>query len=401
MSQIPVNRRYVLIYPYKFVDTLYTIMGLDGFSATTEIVILDISHVLNREFSNAIKALSTLGNIKKIGSLRDFISEIKNIREQSENIKTCVNYMIPMNSIVEYIINLIGYFYIRNSSIKVINFINTGLPVFDQKSKKSNWLTKIKELSSFRHFFNKKKAFFWYRIPSPMNSLISHKLIAGNYYLDKVFNEAQKYKILKGHSFDFDRCLSLKKGNIQKQDTGVIVFLDEPGPMFASDYKITGETVYKTIEVWYPALCRFFDRLEFLFNARVVIAAHYKSAFTSPSEVFGGREVYYGRTRELIENANLVITEQSTAVSYAVIYKKPIYYIYSDESKQDIWLMNFMKNISELLGQPLLSINHLECIPKTYPLVDRNKYFHYLNEFLTSFGEGRTNSEIIEQEVLI
>ncbi len=60
------KNRYIIIYPYKFVDTLYTIMGLDEFSDETDVLILDISIIFNKKFSNSIAANQTLTKIKKI-----------------------------------------------------------------------------------------------------------------------------------------------------------------------------------------------------------------------------------------------------------------------------------------------------------------------------------------------
>ena len=206
--------------------------------------------------------------------------------------------------------------------------------------------------------------------------------------------------IIKGHSYDYDRYLASSSLNSGEKAKNKIVFLDSPGPLFSSDYAYTGDKEHKTIDTWYPSLCKFFDHLELLFDAKVVIAAHYKSNFTSCSEVFGGREVYYGRTNELIAESKLVITEQSSAVSYAVIYEKPILFIYSDELKDDHRIMRFSNNISKILGQPHININQLDSIPHKLPGIDENLYHNYKDSFLTSDPDSLTNARKIEAEIL-
>jgi hypothetical protein len=403
MKEATIKNRYILIYPFKFVDTLYTIMGLDGFSDETEILVLDISIIYNKTFSDSIAAASTLQKIRKVQSLRQLIVEIRNIKKQSSDKKTCVNYLVPLGSLKALFINLLCFLYFKNAEIKVLTTINTGIPNFKKSNLASRLVSIVSRISSIGMFIKKIYGYAWARIPSPMSYLLTHKLIAGRHYMEQELkkNYNKNIKIIKGHSFDYDRYLSSISQNTESIDRTTIVFLDEPGPLFSNDYALTGDKAHKTIDVWYPALCRFFDHLEAIFNAKVIIAAHYKSAFTSPSEVFGGREVFYGRTLELIQESKLVVTEQSSAASFAVIYKTPIYFIYSDESKNDFQLMRFMENISGLLGQPVCNINRLDALPKTLPCVDENKYLSYEDQFLTSDHDGRTNAQLVEQEVLL
>lgn len=403
MNEVTIKNRYILIYPYKFVDTLYTIMGLDKFSDETEILILDISIILNKKFSESIAAVSTLQKIRKVRSIRQLIIEIRDIKKQSSDKKTCVNYLAPLGSLKALFINLLCFLYFKNSEIKVLTTIFSGLPNSKKNNLASRLVSIVSGISSTGMFIKKLHGCAWARIPSPMSYLVTHKLIAGKHYMVQELkkNCNKNIKIIKGHCFNYDRYLSSISQNTESIDTTTIVFLDEPGPLFNNDYALTGDTVHKTIDVWYPALCRFFDHLEAIINAKVIIAAHYKSAFPSPSEVFGGRNVFYGRTRELIQKSKLVITEQSSAVAFAVIYKKPIFFIYSDESKNDLRVMRFMESISGILGQPVCNINRLDALPKTLPCVDENKYLSYEDQFLTSDRNGRTNAQLIEQEVLL
>ena len=399
------KNRYILIYPWKFVDTLYTIMGLDGFSDETEVLVLDISIIFNKKFSDSIAAASTLQKIRKVQSLSQLIVEVSDIKKQSSDKKTCLNYLVPLDSLIALFINLLCFIYFKNSEIKILTTILPAIP--DQEFKKNNLasqlVSKVSGISSIEMFIKKLYRYCWARIPSPMSYLVTHKLIAGRHYMaQELKNKNHKnIKIIRGHGFDYDRYLSSKSQNAESIDTTTIVFLDEPGPLFSNDYALTGNKAHKTIDIWYPELCKFFDHLEAIFNAKVIIAAHYKSAFTSPSEVFGGRNVFYGSTRELIQKSNLVVTEQSSAVSFAVIYKKPIFFIYSDESQNDFQIMRFMENSSGILGQPVCNINRLDALPKTLPHVDENKYLGYEDQFLTLDRDGRTNAQLIEQEMLL
>ncbi|MGV7224659.1 MAG: hypothetical protein ACQ9MH_24475, partial [Nitrospinales bacterium] len=159
------KNRYIIIYPFKFVDTLYSIYVLDDFSDETEVAVLDISRIFNKKFSDSIAAPSTLYQIKKIRSLRRFIADIKDIKKQSLDRKTCVHFMVPFNSLIAFTINFICYLNFKDSKIKVLNTINTGLPNFAKKTKMKRLFNAVSQVFSIRIFINRIFAFLWSRLP--------------------------------------------------------------------------------------------------------------------------------------------------------------------------------------------------------------------------------------------
>jgi hypothetical protein len=82
-------------------------------------------------------------------------------------------------------------------------------------------------------------------------------------------------------------------------------------------------------EMFYGALNRSFDTIEKKFNLKVVIAAH--PGINYDKATFGGREIYEGKTCELVRDCRFVIVQSSTSSSFAVFYKKPIILVYTDE----------------------------------------------------------------------
>jgi hypothetical protein len=86
----------------------------------------------------------------------------------------------------------------------------------------------------------------------------------------------------------------------------------------------------------------------------------------------------------------------STAVSYAVIYKKPIVYIYSDESKKDYSTHkyhNFLKNFldSKRLNIKNININKKDVINYN---VNKKKYFLYKKNYLSCVNNNLPNYKI-------
>ena len=158
--------------------------------------------------------------------------------------------------------------------------------------------------------------------------------------------------------------------------------------------------MYFTSEVWYPALSNFFEFLEGDRQLTVRVAGHYKTNFDSPSLLFGNREVIYGRTPELVASSKFVITRISTAISFAVLYKKPIIFIYSDQLLKDSEFMSQIISISNVLGTSPINIDHFPTNLESYLRVNEDKYRKYTLDFLTSKPNGVPNYRIILQDIM-
>jgi hypothetical protein len=123
-----------------------------------------------------------------------------------------------------------------------------------------------------------------------------------------------------GHSLDYDLYLSAEG---TAAPSGKAVFLDEYGP-YHPDYTRTERRPYSTPEIYYAALRGFFDAFEKATGLAVVVAAHPRSCYEEHPDYFGGRPVVRGGTIKLVRNADAVIAHSSTAVAFAVLYRKPV-----------------------------------------------------------------------------
>jgi len=162
----------------------------------------------------------------------------------------------------------------------------------------------------------------------------THRLVAGQHYLPEALRKTkQGTTLLFGHSDDYSNYLRTSLDNTAKitHSQKFAVLLDAPGSAFTDDDAQLGRTPPSTAAIWYPALAKFFDRLEADTGVSVKIAGHYKSTHPPIAACFGNRAVHYGRTLELVRDCEFVITCDSTAVSYAIVFRKPVIFIYSDE----------------------------------------------------------------------
>ena len=106
----------------------------------------------------------------------------------------------------------------------------------------------------------------------------------------------------------------------------------------------------ETVKNWYGTLNKFFYDLEEKFQIKVIIASHPKSKFEKKIPYLGNRLAYENSSMELVKNCKYVITHQSTSLSYATIYKKPIFFIYTNDTKKNPGVLKYNKFLCKLLG---------------------------------------------------
>ena len=92
---------------------------------------------------------------------------------------------------------------------------------------------------------------------------------------------------------------------------------DLPRPLVAQEY--------------YNSLNLFFDYIEKQTGFRIVIAAHPRSNYSDKPDCYVGREIVKNNTAELVAKSSLVILEQSTAINFAVLFRKPMLFVTSTQ----------------------------------------------------------------------
>lgn len=159
------------------------------------------------------------------------------------------------------------------------------------------------------------------------------------------------------HSFDYDLFLRSNSADTVRKKGEYAIFLDED-IVNHSDYDYLKIRSPVTEDVYFPAINRYFEAFEKLTNLVVIIAAHPKSNYQVRPGLWQGREVVYGSTADLVRNAKVVICHQSTAISFAVMWRKALIFLTSKELNAS-FLGARIKNGSKLLDSPLASIDDI------------------------------------------
>ena len=191
-----------------------------------------------------------------------------------------------------------------------------------------------------------------------------------------------KTKIIKSHSNEYDVHIRSKfdKGLSLNKMSKYAVFLDQYLP-FHTDAKLIRNLNRKVSEEkYFPALNNFFSLFENYTKTKIIIAAHPKSEYQNHNKNFwNGRSYYKDKTYALIRDCNYVLAHTSTAISYAIILKKPLIFLTSNE-----YIKSFdnyrVHGYAKYFNQPLFNIDNLKKIDfknsmKNIDLDIYNKYF--------------------------
>jgi hypothetical protein len=177
------------------------------------------------------------------------------------------------------------------------------------------------------------------------------------------------------------------------------VFLDIYLP-FQSDLALVGMRAVDPA-TYFADLNRLFAAIERRYGLEVVIAMHPKARYLN--DEFHGRRLLGGQTPELVRDAEFVICHSSTSVSYAVLNRKPVWAIYTDEMAR-LYEANFMHQIRALaasLRTPLLNASRFDeadLPPLASP--DESRYAAYQSDFVVTPGiEGGESKRIFLREI--
>ncbi len=215
-------------------------------------------------------------------------------------------------------------------------------------------------------------------------------LAGGQQSIQKVFRRHWPWdhetRILWAHTLDYDLYLSERDRPVST-DAKTGVFLDEYLP-FHPDYDHWGLSPFSSAEAYYPGLRRFFDFLEREQGARVVIAAHPHSRYEDrPEDFFGGRPRAKDKTLALVSKAGFVIAHSSTALKFAVLFRKPVLFITTDSLQQNQRMAHSIQEAAAWLGKTPINVDApLRVDWERESTVDEQAYARYREAYIKRAG---------------
>ncbi len=201
----------------------------------------------------------------------------------------------------------------------------------------------------------------------------------------------KKISVIKAHNFDYDSFIQENYIKSNKKSNS-LVFLDEGGP-YHSDYIYSGIKPFVTLDKYYPVIDFGLSEMAKSLKLNIKIASH-------PRSNYGAKQIKYkhpileNKTFELIRDSDVVVSHMSTALQWAVIMKKPIIFVTTDEIQNAFYARSYAKHIDCLattLGKKIVNLSDLSSINKweDYLNVDEEKYDKYIETYIKTKGSQK------------
>lgn len=189
--------------------------------------------------------------------------------------------------------------------------------------------------------------------------------------------EKRSRQIIPSHSYDYVVWQTVAP--LTSSDP-YVVFLDQAYPDHPDFVKVLGFNPF-TRESYYPRIESLLRHVSDGFGMPVFIALHPRSSDAEPKP-YQGFQTFLGRTASLVKGARLVIAHDSTAVSFAVLGRKPLLLVEVDERSKRPYIGNVTRNVSAILGAPVIHMSDRTLLPLDKFAVDESKYAHYEESYI-------------------
>lgn len=390
----------IFFTPFSFKKFDFDRYEINNLKKKFHIEIHDFNKLLYPHFNSAFKKNYVISNeIKKFDSLKKWKKYMSFKKKIADKNFFIINFLSQDSLNVFRILS-----FVKKIKIKRIDVLNFGLPKYEHEKQ---------TISLISHYKSKLKQFFLrfnvvkYNLKSILIEYIFFKifakflnikpeflLVAGNKYLN---NLDPSINCIKGNSWDYSRYLrSLKFSTKKIKKSNYIVFLSNSGPKYPSDSNFYKTKTSETIKNWYNNLKFFFDNLEDTLGLKVIISSHPKAKFEKRITYLGNRRAYFNKTMSLVKNCKFVITQNSTSISYATIFKKPIIFIYTNETKNNPSLFKYSKFLCKILDGHRINLDNYSQNDLNFSFKNlKKKYNQFINNYLTCRSDKKANYEII------
>lgn len=204
-------------------------------------------------------------------------------------------------------------------------------------------------------------------------------------------NAANKYpKLIRpstpvvwAHTMDYD--VYLQSGKKAPIIDDIAVFVDQYIP-FHPDLRFRSEILELDTDHYYRVLSNFFSRIESEMGLRVIIAPHPRADYAKLPDYFNGREIYQGKTNQLVQRSRLVLLHYSTAVNFAVLYNKPVLFM-TNTNLEKTYLSDYIHSMAKIFEKrPIIIDSHQENNLGQELFIDQMVYDNYREVYIKRNG---------------
>jgi hypothetical protein len=378
------KKKLIVVWPYRFRDFDWQRFELEQLSQHVEVHVHELIDALTPEFAVAYANQSDRPEVKRFSSLKEWRREFKRVSNGS----IVFSHVVPESFAEAFVCWMI-----RRSSRSVIGFgtggvVSSSIKLNPDQVEIPSWLKTV------FHFLRR----------NVLRQILPKAIIVGGLEYERRMKRenSPRARFVLANSSDYSNSLLFQRdGN---QVVSNCVFLDTGFPSFPRD-----EVYLKVVEQvsgadWYPRLNRFFHFVESVLVTKVDIAIHPKHAGRDHQPMFGLRSTIGGQTVELVSKSLLVIATNSTSISFAVAFAKPLILVTSDQIQngRDQYKASLIANIAKETGARIFNIDreYTEQELRDALVIDHAKRESYKRKYLTSRTDDKPNYQVLLDEVI-
>ena len=320
------KQKILIIIDVSFTERDYKRFGIDILKKKFDVFVFDFTKnftkkLATHKYSRKTYKFSGYCSIRNISSFIELLGKHK--------FSNCIDY-VNMKPLHHKLIDIL-----KRNNVSIIK-IQNGLFVEPEDLR-----TFIQKLNILILKFTNKKRFLVFiknKIINLKNMFIKKE---PNILYDKVVVTGKvglrdpriglNTKVIYSHTYDYDNYLDINKVPKSGIKKPYAVFIDQYLPFHPDAPIYFGVSPRVTGEKYYPALNDFLNIFEKEYNMDTIVCAHPKSDYESNPKFLYGRKFIRNKTISLIRDCEVVLSHCSAAISYAILLKKPIIFLLSDE----------------------------------------------------------------------
>ncbi len=290
---------------------------------------------------------------------------------------------------------IISFLHLNKNTYKFFEIISNNKMIYAQSLINVIPDSNFKKKSIFKKIINFKFKNTFFFINNIYYKFIKSKIVnikSPNYFIAsgkysikhpqaQLIDETSK--LIWAHSFDYDQFLNVNRKLNKNTDGEYAVFYESPYPLFKNDIFIEGIENTLTTEKFYPSICSFFTYIEKKLNIKIIIAAHPQSRHLN-NKVYGDRQIVNNKTAEITKFCKFVILRNSTAITFPVLWKKPMIFYTTNEISKSNFMTNNLSAFTKYFAKKAFNIdNNLDKLDLHKELIiDNSIYESYIQHFV-------------------
>jgi hypothetical protein len=367
-----VNNLLYLIVKNPFTSRDFQRLGVQALEQHFEVRILDCTAwLMPKAFETRASSTMTLPNLRAIASLREFKEELS-----ASSGGLAVDYVGPFS-----VPAILLFHALKTRGIKLIVMDSGAYPepqgVDRPRSFGAKIVNAIKNRGVQRHL---NALIIKSLVKCLRDQTPDYAFVSGTSWVDNPRFSRAAIRI-PAHSFDYETYLEIRARPAFRHG-GYAVYLDEDIADHEDNVEM-GFTAPVSAGRFFGALSRFFGEFETVSGMPVVVAS-YPTERAGRAAHFDGREVILGETAALIQGAAVVFAHASTAISFAVSWRRPLVFLTSHEMASS-WYQSWIDAPRRILKCPLVNIDTPGQIRlEEWQQVDRGAYALYEDTYMKS-----------------